>query len=61
MYICSLTSKNIYKYTVMKIQVYKVAYQIYLIPYIKITHNRFLNGNYEFIIGWFNRELSISI
>mgnify|MGYP000042647953 FL=1 len=45
----------------MKIQVYKVEYQIYLIPYIKITHNRFLNGNYEFIIGWFNRELTISI
>lgn len=49
------------KKNMMKIQVYKVEYQIYLIPYIKITHNRFLNGNYEFIIGWFNREITISI
>mgnify|MGYP003664293503 FL=1 len=45
----------------MKINFYQVAYQIYLIPYIKITYNRFLNGNYELIIGWFNKEIVISI
>ena len=45
----------------MKINFYQVAYQIYLIPYIKITYNRFLNGNYELIIGWFNREIVISV
>jgi len=45
----------------MKINFYQVAYQIYLIPYIKITYNRFLNGNYELIIGWLNREIVISV
>ncbi len=45
----------------MKINFYQVAYQIYLIPYIKITHDRFLNGDYELIIGWFNREIVIGI
>jgi len=45
----------------MKINFCKVAYQIYLLPYIKITHNRFLNGSYELIIGWFNREIIISL
>ncbi len=45
----------------MKINFYQVAYQIYLIPYIKITHDRVLNGDYELIIGWFNREIVIGI
>ena len=45
----------------MKINFYQVAYQIYLLPYIKISHDRFLNGSYELIIGWFNREIVISI
>ena len=45
----------------MKIKTYNVSYQIYLLPYIKITHDRFLNGNYEFILGWFNKEITISI
>lgn len=45
----------------MKISSYEVMYQIYLLPYIKITHDRFLNGSYELIIGWFNKEIVISI
>ena len=45
----------------MKINSYEVMYQMYLLPYIKITHDRFLNGSYELIIGWFNREIVISI
>ena len=44
----------------MKIIVCTVCYQLYIFPYIKITHSRFLNGNYEFIVGWFNKELVIS-
>jgi len=45
----------------MKINSYEVMYQMYLLPYIKITHDRFLNGSYELIIGWFNKEIVISI
>lgn len=33
--------------------------QIYILPYIKITNNRLLNGDLEFIIGWINKELVI--
>jgi plasmid maintenance system killer protein len=33
--------------------------QVYLLPYIKITHSIWLNGSYELIIGWWNRELVI--
>jgi len=45
----------------MKIRIDEVMYQMYITPYIKITHDRFLNGNYEFIIGWLNYQLTISI
>jgi hypothetical protein len=44
----------------MIIQIFTVAYQIYLLPYIKITHDTNLNGSYEIIIGWFNKELVIA-
>ncbi len=44
----------------MIIQIYTVAYQVYLLPYIKITHDTVLNGSYEIIIGWLNKELVIS-
>ena len=44
----------------MKISLDQVMYQIYLIPYIKITHNKWLNGRYEFIIGWLNYQVVIS-
>lgn len=45
----------------MKIRIYKVAYQTYLTPYLKITTSRHLNGSYELILGWFNRELTLDI
>lgn len=45
----------------MKILVSKIIDQIYLIPFIKITYKRFLNGDLELIIGWFNYCLIISI
>lgn len=44
----------------MKIEVCTVGYQVYVTPYIKITHNKFLNGSYEFIIGWLKWEVVIS-
>ena len=43
----------------MKLSICKVMAQVYLLPYIKITHSIWLNGSYELIIGWWNRELVI--
>jgi len=45
----------------MKIYTYtaKVAYQGYILPLVKITHNKVRSGYYEMILGWFNRELII--
>jgi hypothetical protein len=43
----------------MKIGIDRVMGQIYLLPYVKITHTKWLNGSYEFIIGWFNYQLFI--
>jgi len=45
----------------MKISLDQVMYQIYLTPYIKITHDKWLNGRYEFIIGWLNYQIVISL
>lgn len=45
----------------MKIDIATVFGQIYILPYIKITHTRILNGDLELIIGWLNKETVISI
>jgi hypothetical protein len=45
----------------MKIVVSKVAYQCYIFPYLKVTYSRVLNGNYELILGWLNREIALTI
>jgi len=44
----------------MKIETSLVYGQVYIFPFIKITHNKFLNGNYEFIVGWLKWELIIT-
>ena len=44
----------------MKLNKYTIAYQIYVLPFVKITHDKFLNGSYELIIGWLNIEVSLS-
>lgn len=44
-----------------RVKLYSVYGQVYLLPYIKITHNKQLNGSYEFIIGWINKEIVIEI
>ena len=44
----------------MEISISKIWGQIYLLPFIKITHDKLLNGHYEFIIGWFKWELIIN-
>jgi hypothetical protein len=43
----------------MKIQINQTLYQFYIIPCFKITYSRLLNGDYEIIFGWLNRELCI--
>ena len=45
----------------MKVKIATIISQVYLLPYIKITHNRWLNGDLELIIGWINKEIVISI
>jgi hypothetical protein len=45
----------------MKISINEVWGQVYLLPFIKLTHTRQLNGDLELIIGWLNRELVIGI
>jgi len=44
----------------MKIRTFKISYQVYLLPFVKITYDKILNGDYELIIGWFNIGLSLS-
>lgn len=45
----------------IKFTKYKVWNQIYILPYIKITHNRILNGDLELIIGWLKWEFALAI
>lgn len=45
----------------MKISLDTVMSQIYVLPYIKITHDRWLNGDYEFIIGWLKWQITIGL
>jgi hypothetical protein len=44
----------------MKIEISKVISQVYVLPFVKITYDRFLNGNYELILGWLNYAIVIS-
>jgi len=45
----------------MKFKIYSVWGQVYLLPYVKVTHTKRLNGNIELIVGWWNRELVLEI
>ena len=44
----------------MKISIHKIDSQLYLLPFVKVTYDKVLNGSYEFVIGWFNIGISIS-
>ncbi len=44
----------------MKIQICEVAYQLYLVPTVKVTHDIWLNGSYELIFSFLKWELVIS-
>jgi hypothetical protein len=43
------------------LEIAKICAQIYLLPFIKVTHDKFLNGRYEIIFGWFKWELIIRL
>ena len=44
----------------MKVEVFGVAYQIYLIPTLKITHSKWLNGCYEIQLIWLKHGVSFN-
>jgi len=44
---------------IIKLEVHEVFGQVYLLPYIKVTHDRTLNGMYELILGWANFGITI--
>ena len=45
----------------VKISIYDVWGQIYIFPYIKLTHTRKLNGDLELTMGWLKWEIVIGI
>jgi hypothetical protein len=44
----------------MRLEKYRIVGQAYIIPFIKITYDKTLNGYYEFILGWINVGISLS-
>ena len=42
-------------------KIFEIYGQIYLLPFIKITHTRELNGELEIIIGWLKWEIVIEL
>ena len=45
----------------LEIGISEVWGQVYLLPFVKITHDKVLNGRYEFIIGWLKWEVIIML
>jgi len=45
----------------IKFEIYSVWGQVYILPFIKLTHTRTLNGDLELIIGWLKLELIIGL
>jgi len=45
----------------MRLSFVNIWGQLYLLPYIKVTHDRQLNGDLELIIGWLKWEIIIGI
>lgn len=46
---------------IMKLKIATINSQIYILPAIKVTYSRWLNGDLELIIGWLKWELIIAI
>ena len=45
----------------MRISISSIWGQVYILPFIKLTHTRTLYGDLELIIGWFKWEIIIGI
>ena len=45
----------------MKVFVSEIMDQLYVLPTLKVTYKRSLNGDLELILGWIKYELIISI
>jgi len=45
----------------MKLYISERVSQAYILPSIKITYSRMLNGDLEFILSWLKYELVIAI
>jgi len=45
----------------MKISISSIWGQFYILPFIKLTYIRTLNGDLELIIGWLRWEIVIGI
>jgi hypothetical protein len=44
----------------MNVEIEHIVSQIYVFPFVKITHDKWLNGNYEISIGWLNKCITIA-
>jgi len=44
----------------MKISKHTIVGQFHVLPYIEITYDKTLNGEYEFIVGWGGGGISLS-
>ena len=45
----------------MKISKHSIVGQFHVLPFIKITYDRTLNGEYELIVGWINIGITLSL
>ena len=45
----------------IEISTFKVAYQLYVIPTIKVTHNKWLNGSVGIELIWLKWGIDISL
>ena len=45
----------------MRIRICNIWGQVYITPFIKVTHGRLLNGDLELIVGWLKWELILAI
>jgi len=44
----------------MRISKHTIVGQLHVLPFINVTYDKTLNGDYELIVGWFNIGISIS-
>ena len=45
----------------MRIEFNTISCQFYFLPFVKTTYSKLLNGNIEFIFGWMNWEICLSL